>query len=75
MTGRAAPTSDADPDADEHGVTTPSRRSDREFPPALDLVAPAFGVVGLLAASTFTGGSDRGSRRRASSSARRSSAW
>jgi len=28
----------------------------REFPPALDLVAPPIGVVGLLAAATFTGG-------------------
>ena len=29
----------------------------REFPPALDLVAPTFGVLGLVAAATFTGGS------------------
>lgn len=29
----------------------------REFPPALDLVAPVAGIVGLLGAAAFTGGS------------------
>jgi hypothetical protein len=29
----------------------------REFPPALDLIAPAFGIVGLLGAAALTGGS------------------
>jgi len=35
------------------GVDGPGRR---EFPPALDLLAPAFGFVGLLGAAAFTGG-------------------
>jgi len=34
----------------------PERERLPEFPPALDLVAPAFGVIGLLAASVFAGG-------------------
>jgi hypothetical protein len=34
----------------------PERERLPEFPPALDLVAPAFGVVGLLAAAVFAGG-------------------
>src|SRR4051794_34900424 len=51
MTGRTTdPTSVAD------GPTGGGDASGREFPPALDLVAPAFGLAGLLAASTFTGG-------------------
>ncbi len=29
----------------------------REFPPALDLLAPGFGLVGLVGAAVFTGGS------------------
>jgi len=45
MTGRAT---DADPAAAE--PVGP------EFPPALDLLAPAVGVIGLLAAATFAGG-------------------
>ena len=35
----------------------PSRPAGREFPPALDLIAPVFGIVGLLGAAAFTGGS------------------
>ena len=34
----------------------PDRERLPEFPPALDLIAPAFGVFGLLAASVFAGG-------------------
>jgi hypothetical protein len=34
----------------------PERERLPEFPPALDLIAPVFGVVGLLAASVFAGG-------------------
>ena len=34
----------------------PERERLPEFPPALDLIAPAWGVVGLLAASVFAGG-------------------
>jgi hypothetical protein len=44
MTGRAAPT--AAPTANEVG---------REFPPALDLVAPAAGLVGVLGAASAVG--------------------
>src|SRR4051794_37652830 len=53
MTGRST---DPDPDTDAviPGADGPIGG---EFPPVLDLVAPAFGLVGLLAASTFTGGS------------------
>jgi len=52
MTGRAGPDDEADaasaPGADE--AVGP------EFPPALDLIAPVFGIVGLVGAATFTGG-------------------
>lgn len=51
MTGR---TTDPDPEGDDAPGATGV--PGREFPPALDLVAPVFGLVGLLAASTFTGG-------------------
>jgi hypothetical protein len=34
----------------------PERERLPEFPPALDLIAPVFGVVGLLAAAVFAGG-------------------
>jgi hypothetical protein len=34
----------------------PERERLPEFPPALDLVAPVFGIAGLLAASVFAGG-------------------
>jgi hypothetical protein len=51
MTGRAPePGTDAPADNGDAGPDGP------EFPAALDLIAPAIGVVGLLAASTFTGG-------------------
>lgn len=47
MAGRAG----AEPDASSmHSDAGP------EFPPGLDLVAPIFGVVGLLGAAVFTGG-------------------
>jgi hypothetical protein len=36
--------------------TSRARPTRREFDPALDLVAPAIGCVGLLAASVFSGG-------------------
>jgi hypothetical protein len=39
-----------DPDPDASGPVG------REFPPVLDLLAPAAGLVGLLAAATFAGG-------------------
>jgi hypothetical protein len=51
MTGRAA-----EPDATAVD-DPPATRATREFPPALDLAAPLVGVIGLLAAATFTGGS------------------
>lgn len=40
------------------GASTDATHGDRaaEFPPALDLVAPAIGTLGLLAASVFAGG-------------------
>jgi hypothetical protein len=52
MTGRG----DADPPASTAGAVGEPASVGPEFPPALDLVAPAIGVVGLLAAATFTGG-------------------
>ncbi len=51
MTGPVA----SGPEADT-ATGVPHRQPGREFPPALDLVAPAFGVVGLLGAAAFTGG-------------------
>src|SRR3954447_328513 len=55
MTGRGADAgSDADLPADE-AADAPAPTG-REFPPALDLLAPPIGVIGLLAAATFTGG-------------------
>jgi hypothetical protein len=45
MTGRGATTSEPAPAADR-----------REFPPALDLVAPAAGIVGVLGAAAAVGG-------------------
>ncbi len=52
MTGRGT---DAEPGSDAVSVIADAPIG-REFPPVLDLVAPAVGVIGLLAASTFTGG-------------------
>ena len=52
MTGRR----NADPAVTDGAAGEPAPVG-REFPPALDLVAPAIGLVGLLAAATFTGGS------------------
>src|SRR4051812_4631108 len=55
MTGRAG----ADDTADSHDAGA-ARDAETavgpEFPPALDLIAPAFGIVGLVGAATFTGG-------------------
>jgi len=47
MAGRV----DAEPAAEESGAG-----AHREFPPALDLVAPVAGAVGLVGAAGFTGG-------------------
>jgi hypothetical protein len=52
MTGRGT---DAE-GADDPVRPEPAAPTGAEFPPALDLVAPAIGVIGLLAAATFTGG-------------------
>ena len=52
MAGRAEEPSDPSEDS---ASTAPS--TGREFPPALDLLAPIFGVVGLVGAAIFTGGS------------------
>ena len=41
----------------EHSEVDPPSPRGREFPPALDLVAPVAGIVGLLGAAAFTGGS------------------
>ena len=44
-------------DADADGSGSATRPTvGREFPPALDLIAPIVGVVGLLGAAAFTGG-------------------
>jgi hypothetical protein len=51
MTGRTGPDDAADGDAADADMAVGP-----EFPPGLDLVAPVFGVVGLVGAATFTGG-------------------
>lgn len=51
MAGRAEEPTDGSEDAAQSG-----RSAGREFPPALDLLAPIFGVVGLVGAAMFTGG-------------------
>lgn len=48
MLGQEPPVDGPDRDPGSDGV--------REFPPALDLVAPAFGVLGLLGAAAVVGG-------------------
>jgi len=52
-TGTGEPDLAADPTV---AVTISPAPTGREFPPALDLVAPAIGAVGLVAAAQFTGG-------------------
>jgi hypothetical protein len=42
----------------ERTVAVAERERGREFPPALDLVAPAIGVIGLVAAGLAAGGND-----------------
>jgi hypothetical protein len=54
MTGIAS-SSSSPPSASLPSAPT---RSGREFPPALDLVAPAIGVIGLVAAGLAAGGND-----------------
>lgn len=54
MAGRPDPQPDPRADSGEPGTDV---RSTREFPSALDLLAPAGGIVGLLGAAAFTGGS------------------
>jgi hypothetical protein len=44
------------PSGDPHGPDVPEPGSPREFPPALDLVAPVTAAAGLLAAAQFAGG-------------------
>ena len=51
----AGPDEDA-PDGDDASAPA-APEVGKEFPPALDLVAPAFGVIGLLGAAGFVGGS------------------
>ena len=53
----AGPDEDA-PDGDDASAAD-APVAGKEFPPALDLVAPAFGVIGLLGAAGFVGGSAR----------------
>ncbi len=52
MAGRAEEPSDASEGSVKYG-----RSAGGEFPPALDLLAPIFGVVGLVGAAMFSGGS------------------
>ena len=42
----------------ERSVTVTERERGREFNPALDLIAPAIGVIGLVAAGLAAGGND-----------------
>lgn len=52
MAGRAEKPSDP-----SEGSASTAPPTGREFPPVLDLLAPIFGVVGLVGAAMFTGGS------------------
>jgi hypothetical protein len=49
--GRGGP--DGTAEGDDTGAAAPVGP---EFPPALDLIAPVFGIVGLVGAASFTGG-------------------
>ncbi len=52
MAGRAEELTDGSNDSSSNDQPT-----GREFPPALDLLAPVLGLVGLVGAAAFTGGS------------------
>jgi len=57
MLGRDAPTADpSGPDGDGATPATGPGPGPREFPPALDLIAPVIGVIGLVAAAVDAGG-------------------
>ena len=56
MTGATATTRTAGTAGGDEPATAQAGGADREFPPALDLVAPVIGVVGLVAAALDAGG-------------------